>query len=378
MANKSGLQVAGNLAHLAKALYDIIRAFMQGGWAAAALQALKHYWPQILTVALILTLLPIIIFCCLPMMLFGYDSSTDTEISAMTVQANTVSRYYDNYESYIDDWVENIKSTVINSEGQDTEINGTTSETESMESVEYEVVFTGSKIQKNWYVALHAVTVENNLAGATEDSIRNFATNCMTYTIEQAEENTEGNDTVETLDDTTARKQILNIRFLTPYEIMDKCNYSDSDNNWARLIYKTLEGGVNSSVGQLGSLFSDASWRNNITSNYGYRTDPYVGFHHGLDIGMPMGTEICAVRDGTVVSVVYSTTGYGYHVVLEHENGVETLYAHCSEILVTNGQTVSKGTVIAKVGSTGNSTGPHCHFEVRINGEQVDPSPYLP
>ena len=378
MANKSGLQVAGNLAHLAKALYDIIRAFMQGGWAVAALQALKHYWPQILTVALILTLLPIIIFCCLPMMLFGYESSTDAEISAMTVQANTISRYYDNYESYIDDWVENIKSTVINSEGQDTEINGTTSETESTESVEYEVVFTGSKIQKNWYVALHAVTVENNLAGATEDSIRNFATNCMTYTIEQAEENTEGNDTVETSDDTTARKQILNIRFLTPYEIMDKCNYSDSDNNWARLIYKTLEGGVNSSVGQLGSLFSDASWRNNITSNYGYRTDPYVGFHHGLDIGMPMGTEICAVRDGTVVSVVYSTTGYGYHVVLEHENGVETLYAHCSEILVTNGQTVSKGTVIAKVGSTGNSTGPHCHFEVRINGEQVDPSPYLP
>lgn len=378
MANKSGLQVAGNLAHLAKALYDIIRAFMQGGWAVAALQALKHYWPQILTVALVLTLLPIIIFCCLPMMLFGYESSTDAEISAMTVQANTVSTYYDNYESYIDDWVENLKSTVMNSEGQDTEINGTTSETESMESVEYEVVFTGSKIQKNWYVALHAVTVENNLTGATEDSIRNFATNCITYTIEQSEENTEDNDTVETSDETTARKQILNIRFLTPYEIMDKCNYSDSDNNWARLIYKTLEGGVNSSVGQLGSLFSDSSWRNNITSNYGYRTDPYVGFHHGLDIGMPMGTEICAVRDGTVVSVVYSTTGYGYHVVLEHENGVETLYAHCSEILVTNGQTVSKGTVIAKVGSTGNSTGPHCHFEVRINGEQVDPSPYLP
>ena len=86
MAKKSGLEIAGSAAHLAKALYDIIKAFMQGGWAAAALQALKHYWPQILVIALVLLLLPIIIFCCLPMVLFGYQSSTNAEISAMTVQ----------------------------------------------------------------------------------------------------------------------------------------------------------------------------------------------------------------------------------------------------------------------------------------------------
>lgn len=95
MAKKSGIEVAGNLAHLAKALYDIIKAFMQGGWAAAGLQALKHYWPQILAVAIVILLLPVIIFCCLPMMMFGYESSTDTEISAMTVNAQTVSAYYD-------------------------------------------------------------------------------------------------------------------------------------------------------------------------------------------------------------------------------------------------------------------------------------------
>lgn len=101
MARKSGLEVAGNLAHLAKALHDIIKAFMQGGWAKAALQALKHYWPQILTAALVLIFLPIIIFCCIPMMLFGYESSNNAEISSMTVQASTVSGYYDNYESYL-------------------------------------------------------------------------------------------------------------------------------------------------------------------------------------------------------------------------------------------------------------------------------------
>ena len=91
-----------------------------------------------------------------------------------------------------------------------------------------------------------------------------------------------------------------------------------------------------------------------------------------------MGTEICATKDGTVTEVVYGTTGYGYYVKLDHGEGVETLYAHCSELLVLVGDEVKKGDVIAKVGSTGKSTGPHCHFEVRINGESVDPSPYLP
>ena len=71
MGKNNGWQTAGSLAHLAKALFDIIRAFLQGGWAAAGLQALKHYWPQILAIALVLVLLPTIIFCCMPMVLFG-------------------------------------------------------------------------------------------------------------------------------------------------------------------------------------------------------------------------------------------------------------------------------------------------------------------
>ena len=91
-----------------------------------------------------------------------------------------------------------------------------------------------------------------------------------------------------------------------------------------------------------------------------------------------MGTEICATKDGTVTSAVKGTTGYGYYIILDHGEGIETMYAHCSELLVEVGDEVTKGDVIAKVGSTGNSTGPHCHFEVIINGEKVDPAPYLP
>lgn len=371
MAKKSGLEVAGNLAHLAKALYDIIRAFMQGGWAAAALQALKHYWPQILVIALVLLLLPIIIFCCLPMMLFGWSSSTDSNISAMTVQAESVSGYYDNYETYIDEWVESITSSIMDGGGQNTETDDTVHDTDDTEETEYEIVYSGSKIQKNWFIALHAVTLDNNLGAATETDVRSFAEKCFEYTVTSSTESSDSESS-----DTTV--SIINIHYRTPTEIMATYGYDEADENWARLMHKTLEMENNSSVGVLGTLFSDSSWRNSITSEYGYRTSPTPGYHYGLDIGMPTGTEICAVKDGTVSAVVYGTTGYGYYVMINHENSVQTMYAHCSELLVSVGDSVNKGTVIAKVGNTGNSTGPHCHFEVRINGEQVDPLPYLP
>lgn len=380
MDKKSGLEVAGNLAHFAKALYDIIKAFMQGGWAAAALQALKHYWPQILAIALVLILLPVIIFCCLPMMLFGFESSTNTEISSMTAQAETVSVYYDNYDTYLTDWVEWIKDTVMGDDEENTETDDTTHEADDGTETEYEVVFSGSKIQKNWFIALHAVTVDNDLSAATESDVKSFARQCLSYTVTPAEENTENETDGTTTDDGEEEKDkmILTIYYRTPTEIMAACNYDDTDENWARLIHKTLEMENNSSVGVLGTLFSDSNWRDHVTSEYGYRTSPSPGFHYGIDVGMPTGTEICAAKDGTVTSAVKGTAGYGYYIILDHGDGVETLYAHCSELVVEEGAKVAKGDVIAKVGSTGNSTGPHCHFEVRINGEQVDPAPYLP
>ena len=373
MAKSSGMQTAGKLAHFAKALYDIIRAFIQGGWIAAGLQVVKHYWPQILAIILFLIFLPVIIFCCLPMIFFGFGSSTNTEISAKTAWAGTVSEYYDSYNSYIDEWVDNVRSTVIDGVGQNTEINSTTQNAGDYHSVEYEVTFSGTKIQKNWFIALHSVTVNNNLNAVTEADVRMFSRKCLSYTTMPMDLNAE-NDT----DDEEVTNMILDIYYRSPNEIMAEEGFTEEEENWARLIYKTLEIGHNSSVGTLGSLFLDSSWRNAITSEYGYRTSPEPSFHYGLDIGMPIGTSICAVKDGIVTSVVYGTTGYGYYVILDHGGGVKTMYAHCSKLLVSVGDKVAKGDVIAEVGSTGKSTGPHCHFEVRINGEKVDPAPYLP
>jgi murein DD-endopeptidase MepM/ murein hydrolase activator NlpD len=122
-------------------------------------------------------------------------------------------------------------------------------------------------------------------------------------------------------------------------------------------------------------------WRGMVTSEFGYRKDPFTGQtkgHSGLDLGAGKGTPIRAALPGTVYVVRHSTSGYGYHVMVDHGGGFVTLYAHCSKILVTEGQKVEAGTVIAEVGSTGRSTGNHLHFEVRINGEKQNPRSYLP
>lgn len=116
-----------------------------------------------------------------------------------------------------------------------------------------------------------------------------------------------------------------------------------------------------------------------ITSNYGMRTHPITGIyklHTGVDLGAPMGANFIAANDGVVTKAGYNGA-YGNMVIIDHGGGISTLYAHGSEILVTVGQTVKKGDSILKVGSTGYSTGAHAHFEVRVNGQPVNPLPYI-
>ena len=116
-----------------------------------------------------------------------------------------------------------------------------------------------------------------------------------------------------------------------------------------------------------------------ITSEYGWRTHPIYGdarYHSGMDIGGDYGDPIVAAAAGIVT---YSgwISGYGYAVIIDHGGGISTLYGHNEALAVAEGQTVAQGQVIAYCGSTGNSTGPHCHFEVREGGEPVDPMGYL-
>lgn len=117
----------------------------------------------------------------------------------------------------------------------------------------------------------------------------------------------------------------------------------------------------------------------NLSSGYGWRIHPVYGygrFHSGLDITAPYGAPVRATAAGRVVLADYYS-GYGLAVIIDHGNGMTTLYGHCSSLATRVGAFVKKGQVIAYVGSTGVSTGPHVHYEVTVNGAQVDPAPYL-
>lgn len=114
-----------------------------------------------------------------------------------------------------------------------------------------------------------------------------------------------------------------------------------------------------------------------ISSYYGWRTYYYRGrkitdFHRGIDIPSSSGTDIYAVQDGEVI-LASSHSSYGKYIIVDHGGGISTLYAHCSSLLVKKGDKVSQGDHIAEMGSTGQSTGPHLHFEVRVNGQHEDP-----
>ena len=157
----------------------------------------------------------------------------------------------------------------------------------------------------------------------------------------------------------------------------------DNQNLWAQLL-----GGLVSGGGQIitpdtdwvptGSLAWPLPQSFTITSHFGYREDPFTGeieYHNGTDIAAPNGTRILAAAAGTVTianGIDSWGGGYGYHIKIDHGNGLETLYAHCSAICVTPGQQVQQGEVIGFVGSTGSSTGDHLHFEIHKEGENID------
>lgn len=134
------------------------------------------------------------------------------------------------------------------------------------------------------------------------------------------------------------------------------------------------------------TLLFPVNWSYSISAPYGYSAVYGPTFHTGIDIARPagggsiLGKPIRSAGSGKVISVIYGSTGYGYHVLIDHGAGLYTLYAHCSSIAVSTGQFVSRGQTIAYIGSTGNSTGPHLHFEVRTSskyGSHVNPMKYF-
>ena len=116
-----------------------------------------------------------------------------------------------------------------------------------------------------------------------------------------------------------------------------------------------------------------------VSSSYGMRDHPVLrkrARHNGIDLAAPTGTPIYATADGTIERANWFSS-YGNYIQIDHGNAIETRFGHLSRIVVSDGQKVHKGDLIGYVGSTGRSTGPHLHYEVRVDGVAVDPSPYM-
>ena len=136
--------------------------------------------------------------------------------------------------------------------------------------------------------------------------------------------------------------------------------------------------GASSFLGDDTPVTTPTGWPTNgfISSGYGLRWNG-AEFHQGIDIAAEMGTPIVATADGVVTIAGWNAGGYGNMVDIDHGSGVSTRYGHASAVVVTPGQRVRRGQIIAYVGSTGHSTGPHLHYEVRLSGQPVNPSSYL-
>lgn len=177
-----------------------------------------------------------------------------------------------------------------------------------------------------------------------------------------------------------------NIRFAMGMEITDD-QRSNADSIY-RLIRYGYTGGSSYEGADVPFIGADGfcspigeNWRSVVTSEFGNRIDPITGErrgHTGMDLAVPTGTPIRAALPGTVTVSTYNRGGYGYYIMIDHGNGLSTLYGHCSQLLASVGRTVEAGDVIALSGSTGRSTGPHLHFEVRVNGQRTNPRSYLP
>ena len=174
----------------------------------------------------------------------------------------------------------------------------------------------------------------------------------------------------------------------TPGELLKEMRRLDERlDKQIRLVVALRSEFMNQAYGTVSSVLNPTAETPNIwpvagpiSSYYGYRTSPGgIGstFHEGVDIAGDYGTPISATAAGTVTKAGW-VGGYGYLVEVKHADGIVTRYGHNSAVLVYEGQHVDQGSMIALMGSTGNSTGPHCHYEVRIHGEAVDPMYFLP
>ena len=228
-----------------------------------------------------------------------------------------------------------------------------------------------------------------------EMNVVSSSTHTESHELESTEADEDGNEITRTETVTETILEII-ITHKPPEDMAKQYSFNTRQNEYLALmlepenqnLWAELLGGYTDSGGQI--ITPDTGWEGTgpfqwplpqdytITSYFGYRKDPFTGeirYHNGTDVGAPGGTPILAAADGTVIianGVDSWGGGYGYHIKVNHNDTFDTMYAHCSSICVTVGQEVKQGEVIGYVGTTGNSTGNHLHFEVWQNGVRTD------
>ena len=173
-------------------------------------------------------------------------------------------------------------------------------------------------------------------------------------------------------------KELNKIKNILPYEIF-KLNKIKKDMQCSINTARTVKNFIKARSDVIHRIPHDVPNYGHITSLFGWRRDPFGhgrDFHYGIDIAAARGTPIRATAPGEVVHAGWGG-GYGKMIRIKHKYGFETVYAHCQSLNVEVGKTVQKGQVIAYVGMTGNATGNHCHYEVRLGNQPINPYPYM-
>ena len=221
MSNKSAAERTADAVRNANAIKNILKKFASGGWGAAAMEAVKHYWPQIIAIGCSLILITLIIFCSFPLLIFGGVFTSDADdLSALNI--------YDNLEQRYSETVNEIVDSVKYPETEDSQNTKTnnSSQEQTESSITVSAVRTsGTVIQKYMFVALHTVYLGNCAEDVTEDSINDFVKLCIDFETQTNE------------DDNSV---IVNIKYLTADEVMEKFRFSESEKAWATNMYETL------------------------------------------------------------------------------------------------------------------------------------------
>ena len=400
---RDGLDQLTDAARAATKVAKIVQAAQAGGAAGAAAQTVKEYHRQAAVVIAAVLLLPVLLILCLPGVIFGSLISPsgavltdELEIAENVIEIkNSVAEVLQTaYEAVLDDIEQDsigrYSVTVTDEIGGQVSFNALeilSLYCAHMGATDYAAISIDDlvrqvKAHKDEYYAYTAETeVKIEMVDKVVDGVltrvpetHDYTTYTVTYVGDEYFA-----DTVWQLDDKEKSFASDYAQNLTLYlqEIEEREGISILE----EINDLTAGSTVPVAEGDFGNPFNDPAWQSHITSRFGKRPD--VGLpgkdttkHNGLDIAYGYGTPILAVQSGTVITATVSPS-YGNYVVIDHGGGICTLYAHCSRLLVSVGQTVSKYDTIAEVGSTGDSTGNHLHICFIVNGEYVNPEQYL-